>query len=508
MIVFLRARIALAFVLVLLCSACAGGAGHAVTKHPAITKNQPNIVMIMADDLDEVSTDLTAFPHIKELMSRGTTFGNFVVTDSWCCPSRTSILLSQYVHSHGVQTNSDPDGGFDKFLAKGEQKSTIGTWLQDAGYDTAMVGKFLNAYPGKSDPTYVPPGWSDWVAGTGQGMYNQFNYRLVVNGVAERHGHQPQDYLDDVLTTKADQFITTRPKGKPFFLYLTPLAPHLPATAAPRYANAFPNAAVPRTAAFNQADVSGEPRYLSRREKLTPKQVKAQDTTYRQRLRSLLAVDDMIASVQKTLVETGRAQNTYFVFTSDNGFHMGQHRLSAGKTTPYEDDIKVPMIITGPGIPAGRKVEDIGSTVDLGPTFADLAGAKVPGTVEGRSLVPLLRGGHPSDWRSAALVEFYSGHPADDPQGPDCDTALGLGRIPHCPAPPSWAAIRTARYTYVEYVTGERQLFDRQTDPLELRNVVTSADPRLVKDLAGKLAGLRACSGPTCRTADRAWTGA
>jgi N-acetylglucosamine-6-sulfatase len=504
----LRARIALALVLALLCTACAGSVSHAVKKHPAITKTQPNIVMIMTDDLDEVSTDLSQFPHIKELMSRGTTFGNFVVTDSWCCPSRASILLSQYVHSHGVLTNSFPDGGYDKFRGKGEQNSTIGTWMHDAGYDTAMIGKFLNAYPGKTDPTAVPPGWTTWIAGTGQGMYNQYNYRLIVNGVNERHGHLPHDYLDDVLTAKATNWLSTRPKSKPFFLYLTPLAPHLPATAPPRYANAFPNATVPRTAAFDQADVKGEPRYISRRSKLTPKQIHAQDVTYRQRLRSLLAVDDMIASVQKTLQQTGRAQNTYIVFTSDNGFHMGQHRLSAGKTTPYEDDIKVPMIITGPGIPAGRKIEDIASTVDLGPTFADLAGATVPTTVEGRSLVPLLRGGRPKDWRTSALVEFYSGHSTDQPAGPDCDSALGLSHIPGCPAPPSWAAIRTARYTYVQYVSGERQLFDRLTDPLELRNIVRTADPALVRDLTAKLEALRKCSGPTCRTADRAWTGA
>jgi arylsulfatase A-like enzyme len=497
----LRARKVLALAIsVLLCAACAGSTirrGVSVAKPPL--KDRPNIVMIMADDLD-AATDLNLFPNLRKLIGQSTTFGNFIVTDSWCCPSRASILLSEYVHSHGVKTNSAPDGGFTKFAANGETASTIGTWLHDAGYDTAMIGKYLNNYPGKADPTYVPPGWTDWQAGTGGAMYDQFGYRLVNNGVSEHYGHQPKDYLDDVLSTKATQFIAGRPKDKPFFLYLTPLAPHLPATAAPRYANAFPAAKVPRTAAFDQASVAGEPRFISRHRKLTPKKIRDLDLTYRQRLRSLLAVDDMVGAVMRSLRETGRLKNTYLMFTSDNGFHLGQHRLNAGKTTAYETDIRVPLIVYGPGITAGRKVDDIASTVDLAPTFAAWADAKTPSTVEGRSLLPLLRGQHPPGWRTAALVEFYSGHSVDFPAGPDCDSAIG--EISGCPAPPTYAAIRTARYTYVEYVTGERQLFDRQADPEELHNIVRTAAPQLIADLHGRLTALRACSGASCRTAD------
>src|SRR5581483_6253657 len=153
---------------------------------------------------------------------------------------------------------------------------------------------------------YVPPGWTDWQAGTGGAMYNQYDYRLVNNGVSERYGHQAKDYLDDVLTAKATRFIQSRAKGKPFFLYLTPLAPHLPATAAPRYANAFPGAAVPRTAAFNQASVRDEPHFIAKHRKLTAKKIHDLDVTYRQRLRSLLAVDDMVGAVLKSLRDSGR----------------------------------------------------------------------------------------------------------------------------------------------------------------------------------------------------------
>ncbi|KAB2346607.1 sulfatase [Actinomadura rudentiformis] len=492
--------------------------------------------------------DLNLFPNIARLRREGTSLTNFIVSDSWCCPSRSTILRSQYVHSHGVRTNNPPNGGFQEFHARGLDRSTIGTWLRPAGYRTGFVGKFLNGYPKTAGPTYVPPGWDAWHVPAPRRMYQQSGYQLIEQGVPVSYGTAPADHLDDVLTRKAVSFVQGAPKATPFFLYVAPIAPHLPATYAIRHAGAFPDAKAPRTASFNRAVTplnrepgerepgkhrlgpadlqveagkpgSGaaglrEPRWLSGKSKLSAKSIQRIDRIYRDRLRSMLSVDDMVGALMKSLRDTGRLRNTYFFFTSDNGFHLGQHRLPPGKTTPFEEDIRVPMLVRGPGVRAGGTMSAMAGTVDLAPTFAHLAGARIPAFAEGRPLTPLLRGRKPARWRRAMLVEFYAGRAKHNPEGQDCDTRPKRGR--GCPLPPTYAALRTGRYTYVEYVTGERQLFDLAADPYQLRNLV--ADPALIgkgrspkanhvrariKRLSAWLKRYRACAGASCRQADR-----
>ncbi|MEU5884832.1 sulfatase [Spirillospora sp. NPDC047279] len=483
----------------------------------------PNIVLVLADDLDR--TDLGLFPNIDRLRREGTSLSNFIVSDSWCCPSRSSILRSQFVHSHRVLTNNPPNGGFPEFHARGLDRSTIGTWLRPAGYRTGFMGKFLNGYPRTASPAYVPPGWDEWHVPAPRRMYQQRGYQLIEQGFPVAYGNGPQDHLDDVLARKAVSFVHESPKDKPFFLYLSPIAPHGPAAYAQRHARAFPNARAPRTPSFNRAVQTprktakapgrqAEPRWLSTKPRLGAQDISRIDRVHRNRLRSMLAVDDMVGALMKSLRDTGRLRNTYVFFTSDNGFHLGQHRLPPGKTTPFEEDIRVPMLVRGPGVPAGRSVPAMAGTVDLAPTFARLAGARIPAYAEGRPLTPLLRGREPRGWRRAMLVEFFAGRAKNNPEGPDCDTRDERGR--GCPLPPTYAALRTARHTYVEYVTGERQLFDLAADPHQLRNLM--ADPALagkgrapgaerlrarVQRLSGWLGRYRACSGASCRRADR-----
>ncbi|MEU0571801.1 sulfatase [Nonomuraea sp. NPDC005983] len=445
---------------------------------------QPNIVFIMADDLE--SGTLPNFPNITEqLVRQGVSFDRFFVTNSWCCPSRTSILRSQYVHSHGVLTNTAPEGGFDRFNALGLERSTIGTWMQQAGYRTALMGKFLNHYPGASAPeTYVPPGWNEWAVPVRE-LYQEYGYRLNDNGTTVDYGWAEHDYLSDVLARKAHDFISG--STQPFFLYLAPIGPHNPANPAVRHANDFAGATAPRTPSFNQPDVSKEPLWLRSLPPIGPAGIDGVDERYRRRMRSMLGVDDLVGEVINTLRETGKLDDTYIFFTSDNGFHLGTHRLKQGKTTPFEESIKIPLVVRGPGIEPGSQVNEMGATVDLAPTFAELGGAQTPAFVEGRSLAPLLKGEHPQYWRKNVLLEFYR------------PTKKSSARQTPVPA---YQALRTANYTYVRYDTGEMQLYDLASDPYELHNLAAQADPDLLLNLQSRMMSLHECSGETCRIAD------
>ncbi|MEV0347095.1 sulfatase [Nonomuraea sp. NPDC050680] len=449
-------------------------------------ESRPNIVMVMADDLEYGA--LSYFPAIdQQLVQQGASFDRFFVSNSWCCPSRTTILRSQYVHSHGVLTNTAPEGGFDRFHTLGLEQSTIGTWMQQVGYRTALMGKFLNHYPGDTaTQTYVPPGWHEWDVPV-RNLYQEYGYRLNENGNLVDYGWGEQDYLSDVLAGKARNFITA--SSDPFFLYLAPIAPHNPTNPAVRNMDAFPWSQAPRTPSFNQADVSEEPEWLRSRPLISPAGIDQVDERYRRRLRAMLGVDDLVNSVITALRDSGKLDNTYIFFTSDNGFHLGTHRLPQGKTTPFEEAIHVPLVVRGPGIEPGSTINEMTATVDLAPTFAALGGAAVPPFAEGRSLVPLLQGKRPSPWRRNVLIEFN--RPAN--RSSAAQTPV-----------PAYEALRTETHTYVRYATGEIQLYDLTRDPYELHNLARFADPGLVLGLQERLSRMHACSGAECLEADSA----
>ena len=308
------------------------------------------------------------------------------------------------------------------------------------------------------------------------------------------YGDRPEDYLNDVLTDKAVEVIrNASAAGRPFFLYVLPYTPHSPSVAAPRHEGMFADAELPRTPAFDETDVSDKPEFIRRIPRLDAEQIGRLEDEYRRRLRSLQAIDDMVERIVGALEATRELDDTYVIYSSDNGFHLGEHRLPAGKDFPYEEDIRVPAVMRGPGVPAGHRIDAMVLNSDLAPTFAAIAGVAPPEFVDGRSFLPLIdRPGQA--WRESFLIErrqFESQY---------VDLAEELG-MPADELDPSAQldGIRTAAWTYVEYGTGERELYDLARDPHQLENVVESADPALVAALAARLAELRTCGGAECR---------
>ena len=454
-----------------------------------VAPRQPNIVLILTDDEDVAIHQF--MPKTKALLEdHGTRFDNFFVTYSFCCPSRASILRGQYAHNTHIVGNEQPWGGFEKFRQLGLEQSTMATWLQDAGYHTAMIGKYLNRYVPERDG--VPPGWDEWyVAGN---AHRSYDYTLNENGRAVAYGNEPRDYLNDVLTDKAVQVIRhARSAGQPFFVYVLPYTPHSPSVAAPRHVDMFAHAALPRSPAFDEADVGDKPAFVRRMPPLDEKHVRRLEDEYQRRLASLQAIDDMVERIVGALEAVGALDNTYVIYSSDNGFHLGEHRLPAGKDFAYEEDIRVPAIVRGPGVPAGQRVEAMVLNSDFAPTFAEIAGIEAPAFVDGRSFLPLF-----DDPKQAGRASFLIERRQFEQQYVELAEQFGMA-ADEIDRSAQFDAIRTPAWTYVEYGTGERELYDLARDPHQLDNVVESADPALVAALAARLAELRTCHGAECR---------
>ncbi|MDO8214110.1 sulfatase [Conexibacter sp. CPCC 206217] len=464
---------------------------------PVGSASKPNIVFVLTDDL---SWDLVDYmPNVQQLRREGVTFSNYVVTDSLCCPSRASILTGKYPHNTGIFKNTGEDGGFLAFRANGQEQATFATALQGAGYRTALMGKYMNQYsPGRvrdgDGGPYVPPGWTDW-QGIGNG-YGGYGYRMARGSRVVHRGYRARDYVTNVLRRDAVGFVASAVgAGQPFLLELSSFAPHTPATPAPRDRGRFADVRAPRTPAFDEADLSDKPAWLSGHGRLTPDQELRIDALFRKRVRSVQAVDRALGRIRVELERLGVARNTYVVFSSDNGFHMGQHRLTPGKLTAYDPDIRVPLVVAGPGVPVGTTVDDVTENVDLCPTFSELGGVPSPASVDGRSLVPFLQGQPaPADWRQAALIEHRGA--VTSPEDPDFPER-GSGN------PPTYEALRTKDKLYVEYADGERELYDRSVDPDELDNLADELPDAELEQWTADLDALRACSGIACRVASR-----
>jgi N-acetylglucosamine-6-sulfatase len=443
---------------------------------------RPNILFILTDDQD-VET-LRFMPRVQRLLAaEGLTFVNAFAAQPLCCPSRASILRGQYPHNTEILGNAPPVGGFEKFRDLGHENSTLATWLQAAGYQTAMFGKYLNGYLGRSGESYVPPGWSEW-HGASADPVTYYDQQISENGRVVTYGNDPADYHTDVLTEKVIAFIEARGRGAPpFFIYLSGPAPHCdcmgngPATPAPRHDGAFAGFSAPRPPSFNEADLADKPQ-VEQGLLLTEDQIVELDHEYRTRIASLLAVDESIERIIEVLAARGELENTYIFFTSDNGYHLGQHRIPRGKNTLYEESIRVPGIVRGPGVPAGLTREHFILNIDFAPTFAELAGGPAPDFVDGRSLVPLLQAAAtpPEQWRQDLLLEVTTN------TGDRTDRAL-----------------RTRDVAYFEYGTGERSLYALSEDPYQINSLHATADQQWMATLSARLAVLAACAGQSCR---------
>lgn len=458
-------------------------------------RGKPNIVFVLTDDL---ATNLIPYmPNVRQLQKDGMSFSNYYVTDSLCCPSRSSILTGQFPHNTGVFTNNGSDGGYQAFNRKGNERKCYGPAMQKAGYRTGFMGKYLNGYEpadtNGTDKPYVPPGWDEWdTAGNG---YPEFDYDLNENGKVVSYGHDPEDYLTDVVSRKATSFIDSSAAAKkPFMLELATFAPHGPSTPAPRDAATFPGLKAPRTAAFDTPP-SPRPKWQDSLKPLSDREKRSIDQKFTKRVRSVQAVDDMIGHLRAELKAKGIADNTYIVFSSDNGFHMGEHRLRPGKQTAYDTDIRVPLVVAGPRVKPGSTTSQPAENIDLSPTFQDLAGLTPAATTDGLSLAPILHGERVDDWRQAALIEHHRpGSKKGDPDAAPTDSGN----------PPTYEAIRTPDTLWVEYADGEREYYDLKTDPYELHNRAAALSQDQRERLHATLTALQHCHGSTaCAKASR-----
>ena len=446
----------------------------------------PNIVFVLADDL---SWDLVGhMPEVRRMQREGMTFRQFVVADSMCCSSRATILTGQFPHNTEVRTNTWPEGGYRAFRRHGARMRSVGIALQRSGYRTAVMGKYLNAY---SPPKHgVDPGWDDWLV-TSMG-YKGFDYRMSDNGKVRNFGHRARDYMTDVLARRGVRFIRRSAGHGPFFMKIASFAPHRPAVPAPRHRRVRPHAAMARGRAFN-AITRGAPKWLGHRAPLSRARLAGLQRHHALRVRSVQALDELIGRIRTTLRRQGIADNTYVVFSSDNGFHLGQHRLTLGKRTAFDHDVRVPLIVVGPGVRSGGSSSALAGTVDLAPTFEDWAGVAADERRDGRSLAPHMDGRGMKGWRQALLIEhaeprIRAGDP--DVQG----WAMGL--------PSTYSGLRTRRTTYVEYENGDREFYDRRRDPGELDNRAARISPARLARLHAKLARYLRCRGATsCWTA-------
>jgi N-acetylglucosamine-6-sulfatase len=445
------------------------------------TDTRPNIVFVMTDDMPP--NLLTRMPHVRDrIKAQGLTLSNAYVSQSLCCPSRATILRGQYSHNTGIINNGPPNGGWPDFKGFGLEADTVARWVQSAGYTTGFVGKYMNQY----DASAVPPHWSYWFGrATAQGVSW---WKANENGNVITYCSDPCAEID-VDRQKALGFIdrnTDEPSDPPFMLFLWTSDPHLPADHYPaRYANLYTSEPLNPKSSFDEADVSDKPQWIKNLPRITDDQRATITDWKRNQLRSLRGVDDAVDAILDRLESRGELANTYVIFTTDNGTHMGEHRYwfdNGAKNTAYEEAANVPFVVRGPGVPAGVSRSHLVLNNDLGPTFAQIAGATPPSFVDGRSLLPVWAASPPATWRTAVLNERPPG------------AALYSSRIYH--------AIMTKKYTYVEYASGEKELYDRTTDPYQLQSIHNTASSTLLTNLHNRLQTLKGCAKDSCRQAE------
>lgn len=478
--------IALLLILGLLVPSLAADARPRRPRGPA-DPTRPNIVLIVTDDMR--ADDLAAMPNTRALLgNRGATFTAAFNASPSCCPSRASIFRGQYVHNHLTWTNAAPYGGWERYRRDGNAADDLPTWLRARGYRTALFGKYLNEYGFDRGAEEQPAGWTDWSAYEASQKYYDYDLNLGRVGLVH-YGKDPTDYATDVLGRSAATFITKEAgRGLPFFAYVAPCAPHGPALPAPRHIADPVSHQAPRSAAYDEEDVSDKPPLVSDLPRLSSNRRAEIRDLHARRVRTLYAVDEAVVRIYTAVQKARLLGSTYFVFTSDNGYHLGEHRRWMGKGTAYEESIRAPLLIAGPGIPPGTVVPRVASLADLAPTIADWAGANPSYDPDGRSLTPLLRGGNDVPWRSTVLVEFG---------------LRGTGLVGGL-AYPTFRMVRTEEWAYVEYEDGFRELYDMDADPAQLKNLLAPGrepSPEAAV-LEARLAALEACAGGSCRTAD------
>jgi arylsulfatase A-like enzyme len=502
---------------------------------------RPNILVVMTDDM--ATTDLAVMPKVQRLLAnRGTTFADAVDSFPLCCPARATFLTGQYAHNHGVKGNFAPYGWYGM---KG-RRNTLPAWLDRAGYTTAMVGKWLNGYGAKNAHGEVPKGFDIWRGLLDVSAYDYYNFVMNRNGRLKTWGdaqfarklvrfgkiqtepgphdaidvlarlqqvfgpapysywgkERTRDYTVDVTARVTNGILRSQRRSKqPFFVWWAPAAPHREDVATTlmgrpgpdprpphRYEQLSQGFDLPQPPSFNEADLTdkGSPVTDAAPAMMSQDTIDQLELDYQGRAGSLRAVDDGVAKLVRTLRRTGQLRNTLIMFVSDNGWLQGEHRITGDKFLPYEESLRVPLILRGPGVPKGRTVEGQVSNIDFAPTLLDAANARARRVMDGVSLLPTAR--NPSRRPNRALkIEALA--------------PLFAGDIPVNAWDRPYLGVRTDRYTYVVWTeTDEEELYDRQLDPYQLENVASEPGYAAIKAaLAAKLQQLRNCKGLACR---------
>jgi len=549
----LCARLPIAAALLALLCALALGVTQAravdAEEEPPLNPNTepPSFVVIQTDDqtLDGLYAAFSAYPGAPEtrampntlelLAGRGMTFNRYYVPYPLCCPSRTSLLTGRYAHNTGVKGNVQPNGGYYGFSFRAAASHNIATWLQGAGYHTIHIGKFLNGYGDApyDDGTAVPPGWDVWhtilKADTNHYFYG---YTLNNNGqLSEPYGEsgswetreyglrdesgcpfepaegRPCLYATDIFNWMAREEMLATSAEQPFYLQLDYTAPHgdfrRPAgpEPAPRHYDWFKGARLPhdRSEGLDEGNVTDKPRFIRDAEHLTPNEKRTYRVYYEKQLDSLRSIDDGVKEIVDTLGQLHRLRNTYILFTSDNGFFFGEHRLIGGKFLAYEPATHLPLLIRGPGIEPGSSTGELAANIDIAPTILDLAGVEADKSLDGRSLVPYLRD---PELRSRRPILFESFVETSDVEANgEISTARSSGAHASILAPPKdYEGIRLGPYKYIAWPTGEKELYDINKDPNELNNIAKVPNFYPIRNfLHRQLRRFENCSGRECR---------
>ena len=488
--------------------------------------SQKNVVFILTDDM--TTSELSAMPNVQSLLAaQGTSFNEAYVSFPLCCPSRATLMSGLYMHNHGVRGNFPPSGSWFKF--RSHESNDLPVWLKNDGYYNVHIGKYMNGYGATDGILPVPDDWSEWYGKVSEdALY--FNYQLIekTGPTATPHitfyGDQPSDYQTDVFADRAVNFVNDHAAAnQPFWLNLWFNSPHGPFDPAPRDLFRLSGTPLPKLPAFNERNISDKPKWFRKQAKkrLTKKQEALIDNERRRQEEQLISVDQAVGKLVQSLKDEGLLDDTYIVFSSDNGFFRGEHRITSGKYLPYDPASRVPLIIRGPGIPAGGVSNELVWNGDIPQTILQIAGGSQDNSLDGRSLLPfaqqpglrttrpvLLEGdtgpggtGAESAQSSAARAREarvgVAGKRGVDNLEQEPDAIKSATNTDKAPA---YRSIRTDRYEYTVYANGQTELYDMKRDPAQLHSLAADPRYRLVRKwLYDALIPLSSCAGPSCR---------
>lgn len=539
-------------IVALLAAACLAlsAAGLLATGASAATK--PSFVVIQTDDQPMNEYDRRfrnlydnwrpIMPKTMKLMrDKGITFTQYITPFPLCAPSRATLLSGRYAQNHGVIRIGGDRGGWKAWQNNQIMHENLAVWLERAGYRTMHFGKFMNNYGGPDSPaeTIVPPGWDDWITdatdnstrefyGYQQNIDGQITPRLGWPYYDQQGGRDPEgcpwlgvevcNYHTDSMSMQAEDAIRNS-GNQPFYIQIDYHTPHgdsrppIGPEPAPRHYDTALKTPGPRPPGFNERDMSDKPKFLQQAIADSPlggQEIKQLATEYRKSVEALRSVDDGVGGIIKALRETGRLSNTYVIFTSDNGFFTGQHRITRGKLLPYDPALRVPFVIRGPGIKPGTKSYEPVANQDVAPTIVRLAGARAALTIDGRSmkrfwLDPKRRSRRPILLSSyTSITRLIPGDYPDEP----ADATAGNGDASASVKSPNqnYVGIRLGPYKYIRYENGEKELYVLKDDPAELENRASDWRYwRIVRYLDRQLEVLRGCKGQTCRNWAPRW---